>query len=74
MSFFVKKTNKQKTKLLTFGGVIYLVFTRMPGESYRGRFGSLVFCLCDVFRVRIHYLRLLPILWMSEQLPVRLTK
>ena len=32
---------------------IYLVFTRMPGESYRRRLGSLLLCLCDVFRVLI---------------------
>ena len=28
--------------------VMYLVFTRVPGESYRKRLGSLL-CLCDVF-------------------------
>ena len=29
---------------------MYFVFTRMPGESYRGRLRSLLLCLCDVFR------------------------
>ena len=29
---------------------MYLVFTRMPGESYRKRLRSLLLCLCDVFR------------------------
>ena len=29
---------------------MYLVFTRMPGESYRRRVGTLFLCLCDVFR------------------------
>ena len=29
---------------------IYLVFTRVPGESYRRRLRSLILCLCDVFR------------------------
>ena len=28
---------------------MYLVFTRMPGESYRRRLRSLLLCLCDVF-------------------------
>ena len=27
---------------------MYLVFTCMPGESYRKRLGSLFLCLCDV--------------------------
>ena len=27
----------------------YLVFTRMPGESYRRPLSSLFLCLCDVF-------------------------
>jgi len=30
---------------------MYLVFTRMPGESYRGQLRSLLLCLFDVFRV-----------------------
>ena len=30
-----------------------LVFTRMPGESYRRRLTSLLLCLCDVFRALI---------------------
>ena len=34
----------------TFDGVIYLVFTRLPGESYRRRFRSLLLCMCGVFR------------------------
>ena len=29
---------------------MYLVFTRMPGESYRRRLGSLLLYLCHVFR------------------------
>ena len=35
---------------------MYLVFTRMPGESYRRRLGSLLLCLCDVFRALINSL------------------
>ena len=35
---------------------MYLVFTRMPGESYRMRLRSLLFCLCDVFRALINSL------------------
>ena len=34
----------------------YLVFTRMPGESYRRRLKSLLLCLCDVFRALINSL------------------
>ena len=34
-------------------GFMYLVFTRMPGESYHKRLRSLLLCLCDVFRVVI---------------------
>ena len=29
---------------------IYLVFTRMPGESYRRRLRSLLLYMCDIFR------------------------
>ena len=32
---------------------MYLVFTRMPGESYRRRLRSLLLCLCYVFRALI---------------------
>ena len=45
-----------------FGGYIpqvdfvYLVFARMPGESYRRQLGSLLLCLCDVFRALINSL------------------
>ena len=35
---------------------MYLVFTRMPGESYPRRLGSLLLCLCDVFRALINSL------------------
>ena len=34
---------------------MYLVFTRMPGGSYRRRLRSL-FCLCDVFRAPVNSL------------------
>ena len=37
----------------------YLVFTRMPGESYRRRFRSLLLYSCDVFRALINCHRLL---------------
>ena len=37
----------------TSGGVMYLVFTGMPGESYRRRLGSLLLCLCDGFQAPI---------------------
>ena len=35
---------------------MYLVFTRMPGESYRRRLGSLLLDLCYVFRALINSL------------------
>ena len=35
---------------------MYLVFTPMPGESYRRQLGSLLLCLCDVFRALINSL------------------
>ena len=41
----------------------YLVFTRVPGESYRKRLGSLLLCLCDVFRALINSL----VCWSSDR-------
>ena len=35
---------------------MYVVFTRMPGESYRRRLGSLLLYLCYVFRALINSL------------------
>ena len=35
---------------------MYLVFTRMPGESYRRRMKSVLLCLCYVFRALINTL------------------
>ena len=35
---------------------MYLVFTRMPGESYRRRLRSLLLYLCYVFRALINSL------------------
>ena len=35
---------------------MYLVFTRMSGESYRRRLRSLLLCLCDVFLALINSL------------------
>ena len=35
---------------------MYLLFTSMPGESYRRRLRSLLLCLCDVFRALINSL------------------
>ena len=42
---------------------MYLVFTRMPGESYRRRLWSLLLCLCDVFRALINSLVCWSIHW-----------
>ena len=36
--------------------VMYLVFTRMPGESYGRRLGSLLLYLCYVYRALINSL------------------
>ena len=36
--------------------LMYVVITRMPGESYRRRLGSLLIRLCDVFRALINSL------------------
>ena len=33
---------------------IYLVFTRIAGDTYRRRLRSLLSCLCDVFRALIN--------------------
>ena len=35
---------------------MYFLFTRMPGESYRRRFGSLLLFSCDVCRALISFL------------------
>ena len=35
---------------------MYFVFTRLPGESYRKRLGSLLLYLCYVFRALINSL------------------
>ena len=35
---------------------MYLVVTRMPGECYRRRLGSLLLYLCYIFRTLINYL------------------
>ena len=43
---------------------ILLVFTCMPGDSYRRRLRSLLSCLCDVFRALINHCVL--ILWRKQ--------
>ena len=45
-----ESTQKKNVLLVEF---MYLVFTRMPGESYRRRLRSLLY-LCYVFRSLIH--------------------
>ena len=49
----VSKTEIEDAPLVEF---MYLVFTRMAGESYRRRLGSLLLCLCYVFRALINSL------------------
>ena len=48
--------------------VMYLAFTRMPGESYCRRLRSLLLCLCDVFRELINSLVCLLILFRRSDL------
>ena len=38
---------------------VYLVFTRMPGEVYRRRFGSFLLCSFELFRRLINSLCLI---------------
>ena len=38
---------------------MYLVFTRMPGDSYHMRLRSLLWCLCHVFKTPINSLVLI---------------
>ena len=51
--------NDEVASLVQF---MYLVFTRMPGESYRRRFVSLLLRLCDVYRALINSFCLLIII------------
>ena len=43
-------------KVVPLAEFMYLVFTRMPGESCRRRLGSLLLYLCYVFRAQINSL------------------
>ena len=50
----------------SIGGIyilIYLVFTRMPGESYCRRLRSLLLCLCNVIGALINS----PLCWLRQQ-------
>ena len=40
----------EKNEAVPLVELMYLVFTRMPGESYCTRLGSLLLCLCYVFQ------------------------
>ena len=51
--YFSSKCSAEDVALVEF---LYLVFTRMPGESYRRRLMSLLAYLCDVFRALINSL------------------
>ena len=48
------ETPPQVHALVYMVQLLYLVFIRMPGESYRKRPRFLLLCLCDVFRVLIN--------------------
>ena len=41
----------EKNEAVPLVELMYLVFTRMPDESYCTRLGSLLLCLCYVFQV-----------------------
>ena len=45
-----------KTEAVPLMGFMYLVFTRIPGESYRRRLRPLLLYLCYVFRALINSL------------------
>ena len=49
----VTRSNNENVPLVEF---MYLVITRMPGESYRRRLRSLLSYLCYVFRALINSL------------------
>ena len=51
-----KKRKKELKKEVALAEFLCLVFTHMPGESYSRRLGSLLLCLCDVFRSVINSL------------------
>ena len=48
---------------------MYLVVTRMLGDSYRRRFRSLLFCSCDVFSAIINYFCWLRQTFLDYRLP-----
>ena len=56
---------KLETTAVPLVDLMYFIFTRTPGESYRWRFRSLLVCLCDVFRAlcvgnndaKLHFIR-----------------
>ena len=50
------RTAKQKQEEVPLVEFMYLVFTRMPGESYRRRLRPLLLYLCYVFRAQINSL------------------
>ena len=50
------KCKVRKDEDVLLAEFMYLVFTRMPGESYRRRLRSLSLCLCCVFRALINSL------------------
>ena len=49
-----KKGGKKKEKKVPLVEFMYLVFTRMPGESCLGRLRSLYMYLCHVFQALIN--------------------
>ena len=55
--YFERNNNNNKpTEDVSVVVLMYLVFTRVPGESYRRRLRSLLLYLCSVFRALINSL------------------
>ena len=52
----VQKQSPESPEDVPLVEFMYLVFTRMPGESYRRRLRSLLMYLCHVFRALINSL------------------
>ena len=56
-----KKGRRRRTRLdllldVCLMDFVFLLFTRMPGESKRGRLRHLLLLLCDVYRALINSL------------------
>ena len=55
-NYFFKEEEEEAERDVSLVEFMYLVFTRIPGKSYRSRFRSLLLHLCDVFRALVNSL------------------